>query len=455
MTKTRLALFALILVFLNVSSGSFIIGFLFSQFNIFPAAHLHQTVHEIVNFVKGHEEKEAVDFFAKLENDLGIKPSRNIQPRDYEIQYDLIYKPLEIRNLSEARHKPKVYVDGNGTGAYIISGAFNFVDEVNSFIAIDAKSGAFLHRWIEPEDLKNYLDKRALDLGIEYNFVSNHLRGAPWFASFSDGSIIYATGFALVKLDRCSSLEWAIPGSFHHSVEPTEDNIGVWVLDGPHIRRINVKTGEEERSISFFEIVEANKHLHIFDIRRNVFTKQNLQDPFHENEVAPFPHSKASYFSDWNLTEDDVMVSFRSLNLLFVLDTRTLQIKWWRFGLAKRQHDPDWQDGFVTVFNNNTRDTAPYSSGFSEIKRFSLEEQFSEVLYSGNKHEHYTKHEGAHQLVDDDILISSSTQGRVSRVDPDGNLVFDFLNLWDEDEILTITQAIHLPNLQTGKDCLK
>ena len=172
----------------------------------------------------------------------------------------------------------------------------------------------------------------------------------------------------------------------------------------------------------------------------------------HENEVA-FSSSKSSYFPGWNLTGDDVMVSFRSLNLLFVVDTQTSKIKWWRFGFAKR-HDPDWQDGFVTVFNNLL---GMFHRTATDFLRYNvlLWKINSPTPYIRTDLQHYTKHEGAHQLLGDEILLSLSNQGRVSKVDATGKLTFDFLNLWDEEKVLTLTHAIHLPSLSTDSDCPK
>ena len=48
------------------------------------------------------------------------------------------------------------------------------------------------------------------------------------------------------------------------------------------------------------------------------------------------------------------MISSRSLNSIFVLNPTNLKVKKFLFGLTRRQHDPDWNKGYISIYDNQT-----------------------------------------------------------------------------------------------------
>jgi hypothetical protein len=112
-------------------------------------------------------------------------------------------------------------------------------------------------------------------------------------------------------------------------------------------------------------------------------------------------------------------------------------------GLTRRQHDPDWQpDGSITIFDNNLhRDR-------TRIVMVRPEDFSSELIFDGDQENVYTQASGNHQILPNgNIQMTVSHQGRVIEVTPDGEVVFEFINVFDleKDKVLYVMECFHLP----------
>jgi len=168
------------------------------------------------------------------------------------------------------------------------------------------------------------------------------------FELLDDGSVIFSFdgGVSLQRFGRCGARLWAIGGFFHHTVTLDDDGKYVWALrdrevvktqpdTGDEIRyyahevvKVAVETGEIARYFSMDDIVAANPAINILQIRkqddndvggnaRNTDEKW-LDDPFHVNDIEPLPAALAGRFAGFDA--GDLLLSARSLNLVFVLD---------------------------------------------------------------------------------------------------------------------------------------
>lgn len=282
------------------------------------------------------------------------------------------------------------------------------------------------------------------------------------FALLKDGSMIFSfdEGVSLQRFDRCGRRIWATGGIFNHSVTLDDDEQFVWTLrrevaDEKLLHETVVKvataTGEVVQRITMRDIVAANPTLHILDIRerdRN-FVRENprntaeewLDNPFHLNDVEPLPASIADRFAGF--AAGDLLLSARSLNLVFVVDPHTLQVKWWRMGAWRRQHDPDWQPtGEITVYDNRM------SLDYSRIVGVVPATQSTRVVFDGRSADFYSRIRGKHQITPaGNLLISSPQQGRVFEVEPNAHEVFEIFNLkpGSEEFSYPISEAIWFP----------
>ena len=208
--------------------------------------------------------------------------------------------------------------------------------------------------------------------------------------------------------------------------------------------KVNHENGNVLGRISFEDINKANPNIDILSIRRQLFKGIWLNDRYHLNDIEPLPRRYAEAFPMFKA--GDLLISVRSLNLIFIMDPDTLKVKWWRVGQTRRQHDPDWQaDGTITVFDNNMRDKALERDRdrYSRIWRMDPASFEAKIVYDGQSDNFYTSRRGKHQMFPNgNILITSSEQRRVLEVTPDGETVFEFLNKYDNINNLLVSEAI-------------
>lgn len=256
-----------------------------------------------------------------------------------------------------------------------------------------------------------------------------------------DGSLVFTFhgAVSLQRFDSCGARQWATGGDFHHAVTLDEAGETVWTFsDQRTIAEVAVADGAIVRTIPIGDVIAANPDIDILEIRRfhPNDTERNardtdgawLADPFHFNDVEPLPAAWAAGMDGF--APGDLLLSARSLNLVFVLDPETLQVKWWRVGATQRQHDPDWLppdgegNGAVMVLNNRM------SRDYSEVVALGLADHERTVLHDGRDSGFYTRIRGKHQrLPDGSIAIASSQQGRAFEVAPGGEVALDFANL--------------------------
>jgi len=268
-----------------------------------------------------------------------------------------------------------------------------------------------------------------------------------------DGSLIFSFdgGVSLQRFDSCGARQWATAGKFHHAVSLGDNKQTLWTLKDRDILQVAVEDGAILKEIRMGAVIAQNPMIDILEIRRlhpndETGNTRNTRDPwmkspFHFNDVDPLPAEIADRFPDFEA--GDLLISARSLNLVFVMDPETLKIKWWRSGVTKRQHDPDWRgSGDISVLNNRM------SRDFSEIVLIDPGNFRASQAFSGQMNNFYTRIRGKHQWLDDGtLIISSPQQGRIFEVGVDGEVVFELANTNPDDATknLVVSEMKWLP----------
>ena len=386
-------------------------------------------IQEIKRFVAGHE-VEKTSSAQKMLNDHGAKPFRHLVSENVKTPVSGRHRPLRGLPLKPRRQNPMIFISEDAPKGYrVIYGVFDFIETLCGAIMLDDK-GNVAHVWeVSQKDVnwKHRPDTNIYPHGFEI---------AP------DGCILvdYDYGSSLTKYDYCNRIVWRLKGEFHHSID-FDGESHFWALrhPGEAMVRIDYRSGETLKNFNILDVVNTNLDMDIFGICQGGRLVTGRDDAFHSNDVEALPVDLAKYYPSFEV--GDILVSLRSVNLIFVMNPETLKVKWWRQGLTRRQHDPDWNaKGTITVFNNNMH--REYSN-ILEIDPVTME---SKVLVDGRKYDFYSSARGKHQfLPGGGVLITSTLQGWVFETDSDGNVVFEFINTYEDGENLVVSEARFLP----------
>ncbi len=429
-------------------------GYAMVRYQAFPWQYFYPLEQNVIAFVQGDPD-EKTDLVEKIKNDIDARPSRQLH--DYVKNPDRNYQRVSIPNLRSRRLDPLVYsTEQKLPGFRFFFGTMDFNEYLHGAVLFD-QNDQLVHTWVlDQEKLLKRLeqDNKVNNKNIKIKPASRRLPHG--VDVFPDGSLILAEGAqgnGLQKLDFCGNFDWSRPGNYHHTVSYQSSSDTLWTFGPKDMEEIDRETGKLLRTISFVDMHRANPDLAIFTPRRDHSRGRWLQDPVHKNDIEPLPEELASAYPMFEA--GDLLISHRSTNLIFVMDPKTLKIKWWRSGQWRRQHDPDWHpSGTISIYDNNMRDLATEQIQIldSEVPRYS---QFwridpasyvAEKIYSGERDNFYSGARGDHQVLPNgNILFTSPYQGRILEVTPDGETAYEFVNQYDEKQSLTVTDVKWLP----------
>ena len=280
-----------------------------------------------------------------------------------------------------------------------------------------------------------------------------------------------------VKLDPCGGVMWTLEGLSHHSVVPAESG-GYWILGrdewrardrpdrfppifvpGPEqivqedtILRVS-EDGEVLDEVSIPELMRDNglEALLSADGIKVEFDTGKPWELVHANKVTELPSDIADAYPMFEA--GDLAVSLRALNLVMVVDPADRRVKWHQMGPWLRQHDPEFRpDGRISIFNNNVYYRTAYDDQdqtilstprVTNIIAVDPETRETEVLVGDAPgQEMLSVVRGDHQLLDDGgVLITEFDGGRVLQVDAGGQVVWEYVNRYDDDFVGEVTNA--------------
>jgi len=429
-------------------------GYTSVHWGVYPGKAVIDLFADVTRFVKGDVEEET-NLFEKIANDMGGDPER--QMIAYHGMTNGHYRKLVHDDFRPRRMAPLVDLQpGAAEGYRFLFGVMDFKQHIHGALLLDP-SGEIVHTWHLTEDalkknVKQYTDlkseQRPNDKAYEYFDALNRLPQA--VEVLEDGSLIVADGDAgntIHRMDWCSRPEWITVGRYHHTVQLDRDHGLIWSLLVNDIVSLDMETGKITKTLPWVEIIKANPEID-FLVRVDFDSGENLEDTWHDNDIEPLPVSYASAFPMFNA--GDLLMSLRSLNAILVIDPDTLKIKWWRMGVTRRQHDPDWEpDGTITIFNNNMESVEEENRAdhaFSSIVKINPATYEYKTVIDGARYNFYTRARGKHQfLPNGNVLITSTNQGRAFEVSQNGKLVFDFENRYSEHHNLMLMKSIWLP----------
>ena len=271
----------------------------------------------------------------------------------------------------------------------------------------------------------------------------------------------------LVRLDRDGKVIWRLPYLTHHSVHLHDDG-NLWVSGTKYqtekVDRLPnlIPPFYEETILEISPEGEILREWYVADLlRKNGYKGLLYQgslnnentliqgddrllgktDILHLNDVEPFSTKMQPGF----FQPGDVMVSLRNINTVFVFDVASEEIKFISIGKFVRQHDPDFIDGdTISVFDNNN---ASEPERKSKITVVSATDKSYKTIFEGNKNNpFFTRVMGKHQWQPNgNLLITESMSGRGLEIDPQGNLVWEYINYVDRGIVGIVGEVQRLP----------
>lgn len=238
----------------------------------------------------------------------------------------------------------------------------------------------------------------------------------------------------LIKLDKDSNLIWAYQARCHHDLF-VADNGNIYVLTRKinDKKKLNLATfttkvailedfvtilspdGEELEKVSLLRSFQNSEYWPLLEDLKVQF---NI---FHSNTVRPVDPEIIKMYP--MLEGGDVLVSFRDIHTIAVVDLDREKVIWALSGKWKYQHDSMFlKNGNVLLFDNRG------NGGNSKVIEFDPLTQETVWVYEGSpKDTFFSKVIGATQrLPNGNTLIVESVFGRAFEVTPDNEIVWQY-----------------------------
>ncbi len=351
----RLLAFALIFVF------GVLLGALYSPVNDF----LNRQFNALRDFVSGHPLEEPSSVLDKIRNDLGLAPLR--AQRDAVMPADFDYRELRVAPGLE-QYFPESAID-----LYVDPTASVLENYAGMLVKTQADGG----RGYAYQLVLIGFDRKlhtVIPLGTREDCDCDSPQALNYFHIDGDPAQLRQSGNQLVNVNSCGGADWRIESrhGFHHYLNSDGDHRqdSLWVLDATDLVELDTASGAQRQRLSLGDIINANPDLPIFEARlkgtrpdRWLYGEAEFEpldrthtrvenadhDPFHSNDIDAYLGDESGLFR-----RGDLVLSLRSLNLLVVVRPSTRKIIWYAYGLASRQHDPDFiGDDTIVVFDNN------------------------------------------------------------------------------------------------------
>lgn len=390
-----------------------------------------------------------------------------------EVEETSILRPHHLLQPARYEGSGVTINDSNHSDELILlSGFFEDKNEIQ----LIERDGTLIQRW--PLSFKEIFPDPSFLPSAPASDWNVDTHGA---LALPDGSIVFNFDYCgSAKLSLDGSVEWAFEHQTHHSIERAEGG-GFWVpgqrtvevipsrfespfppFQAPFVESTLVRlsdSGDIIREISVPEIFYVNNLEALLSSKAAIYDFTPLgkwnREIVHLNNIAELSSSIAD---DFPLFEaGDLALSMRDMNLVMVISPETLKVKWWRIGPWIRQHDPEFSaGGKIVVFNNNAYLNVAFGDHDRTTKHTSLEiprvSNIIEIDPVSNEYSiAYGSREGQEMLSvsrgkvdvlsEGRMMITEFDGGRVFEVDDQGQVTWQFINRYDDDEVAEITEA--------------
>ena len=294
-----------------------------------------------------------------------------------------------------------------------------------------------------------------------------------------DGSVTFNYEYVgTVRISRCGDPIWTLHRPGHHSVERAAGG-GFWIPGRRYFPAgspapedqfppftLKQPTGEFSDD-TIQHVSEDGRVIEEHSIMRLLYDsglepvltatgesfragERSHPELLHVNKIGELPPALAPAFPMFEA--GDLLISFRKYNMLAVVDPDTWRVKWHQTGPWRRQHDPEFlPNGQIGLFNNNT-----YHNSLNTFDRYDPKAPFvTEVGMVDPATGRYTRIYGDRPdeemlsvirgkidpTPDGGFLITEFEAGRAFQIDASGKVVWEYINRFNDDYVLKITEA--------------
>jgi hypothetical protein len=306
--------------------------------------------------------------------------------------------------------------------------------------------GDTLHQWhfrfsqVWPD--APHIDERAGDERMYWHGAHLYPNGDILF-NIGGGTFPYGAG--LVKLDKESKVLWALPRNTHHDLHVDENGIiyaaahnfrkdglrELPYLEPPYYEDTILKVspqGDVLDEISMLKALANSEYAGLLSLTYREDLQVSSKDPLHLNTVEVIRSALAEESPIFRT--GDLLVSFRNLNTIAIVDPTVKVVRCALTGMFVRQHDPDLlRNGNILLFDNVDANEDYDRSQILEINPI-----WQRIVwrYQGSADGPLFSRERANQqpLPNGNILIAETDGGRVLEVTRDqaSKVVWEYYN---------------------------
>ncbi len=350
------------------------------------------------------------------------------------LQYDL-WRPVRTADQSVTTHEPgkvqdglTLYTSGHAQKAFLMDMEGRHVHEWGiPFSQIWDKAAAVK----KPQpDTHIYIEKAVLYPNGDVLALYVAVGDTPW-------------GYGLVKMDKDSRIIWKYLAHVHHDLNVAPDgNIHVLTQEigtddipqASHLRAPRIDDyvvvlspeGKELRKVRLLDAMLRSPYARLLETVPWYISKGS-GDYLHTNTIDVLDGRFATKLPQ--ATAGRVMLSFREIGTIAILDLEQQQIVWATRGPWLMQHDPDLlANGNILLFDNQGNSGGP--GGMTRVIEFDPASLQIVWSYAGTAERPFESavRSSQERLANGNTLIVESDAGRMFEVTPEGEIVWDFVN---------------------------
>ncbi|GAB6039418.1 arylsulfotransferase family protein [Endothiovibrio diazotrophicus] len=343
-------------------------------------------------------------------------------------------------------------------------------------VKLIAADGALLHEWdVAYGKFRQAVYNKRNDANGDSDF-NRLIHGV---VLLPDGDIVFNyDNNAMVRMSWCGTVSWILEESTHHAISRDQQG-NFWAPlqrprdgreqnlpfpDGLYWEESVAKISPDGKILREFPVIEAlyrGEFESALATRWNTLSKQ-MRNPrgehlvedlsmvingaiipnvTHLNSAQVLSPALADRFPAFKA--GDILVSLRGIDMIAVIDPNTERVVWAQSGPFLRQHDAQFlPDGHLLVFDNYLQPL-----GGSRIVLVDPDTRKVTTRYRGTPSDPFFTAMGGkvQPLANGNLLITEFAGGRAFEVTPAGQIVWEFLNRYDQDHVATLTQATRYP----------